>query len=166
MSGQQDEAALRAAVREVLREVVPTLLAELGPSSSGVAGGGAVTAAAASRPGGPPAARSGGAQQVEHVTLRSDADLSAFVGRLLSMFDNPKRREDIRAGRLRFRLAAAATPTAFQPSRRVEEGAVTEKVVREAAQAGARLVLGPAAVLTPLARDRARAEGVPVEREG
>ena len=48
---------------------------------------------------------------------------------------------------------------------RVEKGAVTERTVREAADAGARLVLAPAAVLTPLARDRARALKVPIERE-
>ena len=51
------------------------------------------------------------------------------------------------------------------PARRVERGAVTEKVVRNAAQAGERLVLGPGAVLTPLARDRARASGVEISRE-
>ena len=50
--------------------------------------------------------------------------------------------------------------------RRIERGAVTEKVVRDAAQAGERLVLGPGAVLTPLARDRARASGVEISKEG
>jgi hypothetical protein len=49
--------------------------------------------------------------------------------------------------------------------RRVEKGAVTERAVIAAARAGARLVLGPRAVLTPLARDKARALGVPVEKE-
>ena len=51
------------------------------------------------------------------------------------------------------------------PPRRVERGAVTERVVRDAARAGERLVLGPGAVLTPLARDRARACGVEISRE-
>ena len=51
------------------------------------------------------------------------------------------------------------------PARRIERGAVTEKVVRDAARAGERLVLGPRAVLTPLARDRARAAGVEISRE-
>ena len=44
-------------------------------------------------------------------------------------------------------------------------GAVTEKVIRDAARAGERLVLGPGAVLTPLARDRARASGVEISKE-
>jgi hypothetical protein len=49
--------------------------------------------------------------------------------------------------------------------RRIESGAVTEAVIRDAARAGQRLVLGRAAVLTPLARDRARASGVQIEKE-
>jgi hypothetical protein len=166
MSEPAGDASIRAVVRDVLRDVVPTLLNELESRSDGVP---THVGAAASGPsrinGGPTPLIVGNADQVEPVTLRNDADLSAFVSRLLAMFDNPKRREEIRTGRLRFRLAAPAIPAGFQPSRRVEEGAVTEKVVREAAQAGARLVLGPGAVLTPLARDRARADGVPVERE-
>jgi hypothetical protein len=55
--------------------------------------------------------------------------------------------------------------SAGPPARRIERGAVTEKVVRDAARAGERLVLGPGAVLTPLARDRARASGVEISRE-
>ena len=49
--------------------------------------------------------------------------------------------------------------------RRIEAGAVTERMVSEAARASERLVLGRAAVLTPLARDRARATGVEIEKE-
>lgn len=49
--------------------------------------------------------------------------------------------------------------------RRVERGAVTEAMVRDAARAGERLVLGRGAILTPLARDRARASGVEIEKE-
>ena len=44
-------------------------------------------------------------------------------------------------------------------------GAVTERLVAAAGKAGAALVLGPRAVLTPLARDKARALGVPVQKE-
>jgi hypothetical protein len=59
----------------------------------------------------------------------------------------------------------AVNGSAGLPARRIERGAVTEKVVRDAARAGERLVLGPGAVLTPLARDRARASGVEISRE-
>jgi hypothetical protein len=59
----------------------------------------------------------------------------------------------------------AVNGSAGPPTRRIERGAVTEKVVRDAARAGERLVLGPGAVLTPLARDRARASGVEISKE-
>ncbi len=61
--------------------------------------------------------------------------------------------------------AAAGGAGAGPPVRRVERGAVTEKVIRDAVRAGERLVLGPGAVLTPLARDRARASGVEISKE-
>ena len=59
--------------------------------------------------------------------------------------------------------AERAGPSA--PVRRIERGAVTEAVIAAAARAGERLVLGRGAVLTPLARDRARASGVQIEKE-
>ena len=160
MSDVGDE--LRALIREVIRDVLPE---------------------------GPPVS--------ETVNLFTDEDLAAFVARLLDL--DPEAREDLRAGRKRFRLAVPAHPqtpqapsvtqpasvsaasggsgahgpngltavngSAGPPTRRIERGAVTEKVVRDAARAGERLVLGPGAVLTPLARDRARASGVEISRE-
>jgi hypothetical protein len=111
----------------------------------------------------------------ETVNLSTDEDLAAFVRRLLDL--GPDEREDLRSGRKRFRLAATGTPppapakpaqAASAPSggvRRIERGAVTERTVEAAARAGERLVLGRGAVLTPLARDRARSGGVEIERE-
>jgi hypothetical protein len=149
---------LRALIREVIRDVLPK-----------------------------------GLPTVETVNLSTDDDLAAFVARLLDV--DAGTRENLRAGRKRFRLAVqpipqtpqipqappGATPafpgtrgtngvmavngSAGPPSRRIERGAVTEKVVRDAARAGERLVLGPGAVLTPLARDRARASGVEISKE-
>ena len=140
-----------------------------GARSAGSSGGSPVVDHAGGRPG----LGQGGlahtvrenVEAVETVSLRTDADLDAFVKRLLRLFENPQRRDALRAGRLRFRLAAAAGPGSVQPAHRVDKGAVTEAMVRQAAQAGARLVLGRRAVLTPLARDRARAAGVEIERE-
>ena len=160
MSDVGDE--LRALIREVIRDVLPN-----------------------------------GLPVIETVNLSTDEDLAAFVARLLDL--DPKAREDLRAGRKRFRLAVPSHPQTPQapsvtqtasvpavsggsgahgsngltavngsaglPARRIERGAVTEKVVRDAARAGERLVLGPGAVLTPLARDRARASGVEISRE-
>jgi hypothetical protein len=105
---------------------------------------------------------------VEVVDLRSDADLDAFVRALVHRFENPRDRMAIRSGKLRFRLGATAAPAAGPPAApviRVERGAVTERAVRDAAAQGARLVLAPRAVLTPMARDRARSLGVEIEKE-
>ena len=139
---------LRALVREVIRDVLPQGLA--------------VT---------------------ETVNLSTDEDLAAFVKRLLDL--DPGQREELRSGRKRFRLASPQAPSVpagagqsgagsingaeragpSAPVRRIERGAVTEAVIVAAARAGERLVLGRGAVLTPLARDRARASGVPIEKE-
>jgi hypothetical protein len=143
--------ALRSLIREIIKDVLPDGLA-----------------------GGPPAA--------ETVNLWTDDDLAAFVKRLLDL--GPDEREEVRSGRKRFRLAAPPAPRppwappalagradgdgrdrAAAGVRRIERGAVTERVINAAAQAGERLVLGRGAVLTPLARDRARASGVQIEKE-
>ncbi len=119
--------------------------------------------------------------------LATNEDLHEFVLQIIRLADNPKRRRDLLAGRLRFTLSPAGltpAPAAWpangrgsltpadhgragtsQADHRIEKGAVTERAVQAAASAGARLVLGPRAVLTPLARDRARALGVPIEKE-
>ncbi len=137
---------LRALVREVIRDVLP-----------------------------------GGLPVTETVNLSTDEDLAAFVKRLLDL--DQDQREELRSGRKRFRLPGiSSVPQApagallisgngaeragdTTPVRRIERGAVTETVIKAAARAGERLVLGRGAVLTPLARDRARASGVPIEKE-
>jgi hypothetical protein len=133
---------LRALVREVIRDVLPN-----------------------------------GLPAIETVNLSTDEDLASFVKRLLDL--DPDQREELRSGRKRFRLATVALTPAAPPSpspspgagpgaspvRRIERGAVTEAMINQAARAGERLVLGRGAVLTPLARDRARASGVQIEKE-
>jgi hypothetical protein len=136
-----DPDELRALVREVIRDLLPN-----------------------------------GLPVTETVDLSTDEDLAALVNRLLDL--DQDERAEIRSGRKRFRLAAApAVPVpggsgngaeraaGSTPVRRIERGAVTEAMVSQAARAGERLVLGRGAVLTPLARDRARASGVPIEKE-
>jgi hypothetical protein len=100
------------------------------------------------------------AARTEHVTIDSDDDLDRFVRSLLARFESDG--EAIRAGRLRFSLGRAGPRT---DAMRVERGAVTERTVKAAAAAGPRLVLAPGAVLTPLAREKARALGIEIERE-
>jgi hypothetical protein len=103
----------------------------------------------------------------EIVALASDADLDRFVRALAARFEDPDERAAARSGRLRFTLGGATGGGAAARSgvMRVEHGAVTERTVKKAADAGARLVLGVGAVLTPLARDKARALGIEIERE-
>lgn len=102
----------------------------------------------------------------EWVTLDSDEDLDRFVRSLVARFENPRDRMAVRAGTLRFALRrAAADGGPGGASVRVEKGAATERTVAQAAAAGARLVLAPRAVLTPLAREKARALGVEIEKE-
>jgi len=137
-SSEQD--LLRQMVRQVLLEIVPTTMA-------------AATAAP---------------DAVEPVQVGTDAELTAFARKIAAA--TPEVREAILAGRTAFRLAggpaaAPATTVATSSEVRIDKGAVTERHVREAEVAGARLVLGRGAVLTPLARDRARAAGVEITRE-
>ncbi len=173
---------------EMLRVLVREALADLLPAETGAAGPPPQRLQPAPRwrsaPGEPPAALApassapaqdgaaytvrDGVAEVETVSVRTDRELAAFVTRLLHLAENPRRRDDLRTGRLRFRLApggAAGASGSARPVHRIDKGAVTEATVRDAARAGARLVLGRRAVLTPLARDRARAAGVEIEKE-
>ena len=103
-------------------------------------------------------------ETTERVRIDSDADLERFVHALLARFERDG--EAIRTGRLRFALGrGGAESPAAAGTIRVERGAVTERTVEKAAKAGARLVLGEKAVLTPLAREKARAKGIEIERE-
>lgn len=97
--------------------------------------------------------------------LRTDEELREFVLQVVRLADNPKRRRDLLAGRLTFTLDSGGAAAGPAVTHRVGKGAVTERAVIAAARAGAGLVLGPRAVLTPLARDKARALGVRVEKE-
>ena len=134
---------LRQMVRQVLHDLVPTTMAGAGST------------------------------QVETVQLKDDADLNAFARRIASA--SADERDAITTGRTSFTLShpqatpAAAATTGTSEGHdgvvHVEAGAVTERHVREAASRGAVLHLGPRAVLTPLARDRARASGVEITKE-
>jgi hypothetical protein len=62
--------------------------------------------------------------------------------------------------------APAAPPPPADAALRIERGAVTERAVVAASKNGGRIVLGRGAVVTPLARDKARALGVALDKEG
>ena len=159
--------------RRLLRELLPELLQEtLGNSNGAVPQVPAPPVAAVLRPSTwaqPPVpgevigdGRRADAGRVEHVTLDSDEDLDRFVRSLLARPESDGVRRSASGG-LRFSMGGqgAAAPASL----RIERGAVTERTVKDAAAAGARLVLAPGAVLTPLAREKARALGIEIERE-
>lgn len=203
---------IRLLVRKVLRELMPD---------------GVIDSAAAESPRRAPV--------FESVSIRTDADLEAFVRRVLAMADDPIGLAELRSGRRRFRLehgapsspgapvsaaarqneapvpkpggeasggfaqeGAAQSGTVASPSHREEapspvrsgassgarsehstgapghgaagverisNGVVSESQITAIARNHRCVVLGPAAVITPLARDRARQLGLTVERE-
>jgi hypothetical protein len=161
------EAELRAMVREVLREAVASRKvvapggASAGPALNGVRGPGAAVSAL-------PPANGAAAPAVEPVAITSDADLVAFVRRLTALLDDPATGAAVRAGRHRFTLIggraapSAPTPAPAAPAAVVLSGAVTEAKIAANAKAGT-IVLAPGAVVTPLARDKARALGLKLE---
>jgi hypothetical protein len=117
-----------------------------------------------------PAAAPAAGSAVEHVRLKDDRDLDAFVRSLARRLEHPAERAAIATGRIRFTMtghgtAAAPAPASTGGAERIERGAVTERIIERAAERGGVLVLGPKAVLTPMGKDRARALGVQIQRE-
>ena len=140
MSDAETTAALRRMVREVLAEVLPR---------------------DAARP-----ARSTTGDDERRVHVRDDRELADLVTQVLNLAEDPDRAADLRAGRIRFRLAdesGTGAPPGPQPID-VDRGAVTERLIQRAAREQRPLRIGPRAVVTPLARDRARSRGVDIQR--
>ena len=148
-----DREAIRAMVRQVLRDAIPeTVRARIASEVSKAAAAPAADAVDA---------------RTEEVALATDADVAAFVRRILKLARDPKQREAMENGRVAFRLkvAPAGEPARRSNGERIEKGLLTERAVVAAAKAGKRLVVGRRVVLTPLARDKARQLGVEIERE-
>jgi hypothetical protein len=144
MSDPRTSEALRRMVREVLQEVLPH-------------DGSAPPGAAAPPTPDPP--------EVRRVRVDDDADLADVVTQVLNLAEDPGRAADLRTGRIRFSLEPGETATVGTPRPLdIERGAVTERVVQQAARERRPLRIGPRAVITPLARDRARALGVTIDR--
>jgi|ERR1700730_7655102 len=105
--------------------------------------------------------------RTDDVRIANNSDLEQFVRHLLALFENPKNRQDLKAGRWRFRYLPplGLSAPAGGGVTRIERGAVTERQIKAAAKSNHTVVLGRRAVLTPLGRDTARALGVVVEKE-
>jgi hypothetical protein len=163
-----DPALVREVLRDVLAELLPELVAGTRPPDAVVPTTPPPPVAAVHRPSTWRGATSApDAGSAETVSLASDAELQAFVQRIAQRCENAQERTAIRSGALRFTLrrenGAPASPTGGE--RLIEHGAVTERLVREAARSGDSIRLGQKAVLTPLARDVARTLGVTIEKE-
>ncbi|AWT51292.1 hypothetical protein [Mycolicibacterium smegmatis] len=160
---------LRALVREVVREAVGSLNSSQAQASKPAPPAPPPRATVADQmglePTGPRAVE--GRNRTETVRLTDDKDLDTFVRKLLRLFESPKTRADLKTGRLRFRLApgsgAAMANGQASATHRIDSGAVTERHIADLA--GGTLVLGPRAVLTPLAREKARTLGIVIEKE-
>ena len=141
--------SVRAMIREVLAEELQRIKA--GPETG-----------AAPRP----------QVREERVSIASDADLAAFVARLLELTRDGQARREIEDQRHVFRLAAGTAPIAHaaSPARpvvqaaRIEKGMVSERQIDALPPGTSQLVIGKSVRLTPLARDRARARGINLER--
>jgi len=104
------------------------------------------------------------------VRIASDADLAAFAKDVLRLAADPKIRAAIEAGRHPFQLAGSTPVTAAAApsgqSHRVDKGVVTESVIAKLGKGVSRLILAPGVSITPLARDKAKARNISVERIG
>ena len=93
---------------------------------------------------------------VEAVHISTDAELAAFVARIIE----PATLERIKAGKQRFTLGETAS---IRAASEAMTGVITEQKLARLGS-GTTLILAPGAVLTPLARDRARRLGLKIER--
>lgn len=103
------------------------------------------------------------------VRIAGDADLAAFAKDVLRLAEDPQVRAAILAGRHPFHLAGSAAPATAAPSgqsHRIDKGVVTEGVIAKLGKNISRLLLGPGVSITPLARDKAKARNISVERIG
>ena len=112
----------------------------------------------------------------EAVSIRSDADLRAFVARLLEILKDGRSREEIEQGQWVFRLGAAPAGTnehrgmpisAGAPASsaaRIETGVVSERQIESLTPGTTSLTVGKSVRLTPLALDRLRTLGISLKR--
>ena len=106
----------------------------------------------------------------EAVTIATNADLQGFLARICA----PGVIEALRAGTVKFSLAAAIIPAASEQGHRLQkpmdaaevhslDGVISERLLKDIAT-GSKVLLGANAVLTPLAKEAARRKGLTFER--
>ena len=107
-------------------------------------------------------------QLSQSVRIADDNELAKFVARLILELGDPATAAQLRSGSRRFTLAARRRlpkPAVEGPSPNLPtlQGVITESKLDRLA-AGGVVVLGAGAILTPLARDKARKLGLKIER--
>lgn len=123
-----------------------------------------------------------GAPQARHetVAISSDADLAAFVRRILALGADSRARAEIEGGRHVFHLARGgpaagvggneaherALPRAGAAPVTCERGLVGEREVRNLPEGTGILRIGRTVRLTPLAQDELRRRRIRIERTG
>lgn len=108
----------------------------------------------------------------EEVSIASDAELDAFVKRLLSLAKDDHARADIEAGRHRFRLRQGARRIPSAPAERLgtqnpahfDKGIITERDIAKLPIGLAAVQIGKRVRFTPLAKDELRRRGIKIER--
>jgi hypothetical protein len=125
--------------------------------------------------------------EVRPVRIDDDGDLATFVATVLDLARDKVQADRLRSGGLRFALIRSSAPFSPpsapsagngvvsspepdstsripRPVLQIDKGAVTERMIAQALADGTAIVLGKGAVLTPLARELARRNDLPLER--
>lgn len=110
----------------------------------------------------------------EFVSIGSDADLTAFVRKILDISKDGKARAEIEAGRHVFRLqrgGAGGAQTAYAPPAvmaaapvRFDRGLITEREITRLDDNVSIVQAGKRVRFTPLAQDEMRRRGIKIER--
>jgi hypothetical protein len=119
----------------------------------------------------------------EQVAIANDADIAAFIQKILKLSEDPSERQKLKDGRITFRLTAGATGPAAAPaatgqshratgqshratgqSHRIERGLLSERQVDRLPRQTKSVLIGKQVRMTPLARDRLRQRGIVIER--
>lgn len=113
-----------------------------------------------------------GQSAAKRVRIASSSDLNRFAQRVVKLASDPQVAKAIANGTHVFELEAdrgsGNVPEPKQPGSEsihaIERGFVSERQIDRLPKGITRLMLGKAARITPLARDRARQRGIAIER--
>ncbi len=103
------------------------------------------------------------------IAIANDGDLARFARDVAEAASDADLKAVLLSGKARFQLSGAKPAAAPSPPRsgafHWDKGVLSEAKVTEIARKHVRIVLGPGAVMTPLARDRAREVKIELVRQ-